>query len=195
MWKYCSHLETAGGRAWILSMACILAGFHPNIPGLLCRPKRCGSGGLETADASVCIVICRRCLLASPAMHAGIHVDDLEYQESTEKRKKKAASLEVTEHNRECRAWWTAWSEVFTDSIILARCKPHPHAHMHWSKLSFVYLWKTNLRKTSLLLYHLQIWAPRKPHICCEPLFTCQTSLKNGSKTTSKRWRLVSAEK
>lgn len=90
-----------------LSMACILAGFHPKHSALLCRPKRCGSGGLETADASVRIAIRRRCLLASPAKHAGIHIDDLEYQEGTEKKKKRCFfRSHRAQPEREAR--WTA---------------------------------------------------------------------------------------
>ena len=94
------------------------------------------------------------------------------------KKKKKRCFFRSHRAQPECEPWWRASTEVFTDSIVLARCKPHPHAHTYRAKLSFVYLWKMNLRKTSLLLYHLQTWAPHKPHICCESLFSCQTSLK-----------------
>lgn len=96
IWK--QQVDMLGFCLWLA----FWLGFIQKYSALLCRPKRCGSGGLETADASVRIAIRRRCLLASPAKHAGIHIDDLEYQEGTEK-KIKDASLEVTERNRSAR--------------------------------------------------------------------------------------------
>lgn len=42
------------------------------------------------------------------------------------------------------------------------RINTQAHTHTH-GKLSFLYLRKMKVRKTSILLYHLQILAPRKP--------------------------------
>lgn len=195
MWKYCSHLETAGGHAWIF-----VYGLHfgwvssKNIPLSSAVQKDAAQVGWRLADASLRIVIRRRCLLASPAKHAGIHIDDLEYQEGTEKKKKRCffrshrAQLE-----REAR--WTAWTEAFTGSIVLARCKPRPRAHIYRPKLSFVYLWKMNLRKNKPpAVPSANLSSTQTPHLLWASL-RLPNIFKNGSKTTSKRWRLVSAEK
>lgn len=188
IWK--QQVDMLGFCLWLA----FWLGFIQKYSALLCRPKRCGSGGLETADASVRIAIRRRCLLASPAKHAGIHIDDLEYQEGTEKKNKRCFfRSHRAQPEREAR--WTAWTEAFTVGIVLARCKPRPRAHIYRPKLSFVYLWKTNLRKNKPpAVPSANLSSTQTPHLLWASL-QLPNIFKNGSKTTSKRWRLVSAEK
>lgn len=96
IWK--QQVDMLGFCLWLA----FWLGFIQNIPLSSAVQKDAAQVGWRLADASVRIVIRRRCLLASPAKHAGIHIDDLEYQEGTEK-KIKDASLEVTELNRSAR--------------------------------------------------------------------------------------------
>lgn len=78
-----------------------------NIPLSSAVQKDAAQVGWRLADASLRIVIRRRCLLASPAKHAGIHIDDLEYQEGTEKKKKRCFfRSHRAQPEREAR--WTA---------------------------------------------------------------------------------------
>lgn len=110
-------------------------------------------------------------------------------------KKKKKSFFRSHRAQLEREARWTAWTEAFTVGIVLARCKPRPRAHIYRPKLSFVYLWKTNLRKNKPpAVPSANLSSTQTPHLLWASL-QLPNIFKNGSKTTSKRWRLVSAEK
>lgn len=177
-----------------LSMACILAGFHPKIfrsplPSKKMRLRWAGDRGCICAHrdpSQVLTCFSRKACWDTyrwPWISRGY------------RKKNKRCFFRSHRAQPEREARWTAWTEAFTVGIVLARCKPRPRAHIYRPKLSFVYLWKMNLRKNKPpAVPSANLSSTQTPHLLWASL-QLPNIFKNGSKTTSKRWRLVSAEK